>query len=149
MRGFRSNSSILAGITSLPVLTGFAVSIPAQAEMLSFKADLVGASEVPPTTSKGAGTADLTYDTATKKLSYKVTYTGLTGPATMGHIHGPAAVGKNAPVAIPFANPTSPIDGSATLTAGQEADLLAGMMYVNVHTADNKGGEIRGQVVKK
>jgi len=104
---------------------------------------------VPATTSKGAGSASLSYDTATKMLSYKVTYSGLTGPATMGHIHGPAEIGKNAPVAIPFASPASPIEGSATLTDAQAADLLAGKMYVNVHTAENKGGEIRGQIVQK
>ena len=104
---------------------------------------------MPATTSKGAGSASLSYDTATKMLSYKVTYSGLTGPATMGHIHGPAEIGKNAPVAIPFASPASPIEGSATLTDAQAADLLAGKMYVNVHTAENKGGEIRGQIVQK
>ena len=104
---------------------------------------------MPATTSKGAGSASLSYDTATKMLSFKVTYSGLTGPATMGHIHGPAEIGKNAPVAIPFASPASPIEGSATLTDAQAADLLAGKMYVNVHTAENKGGEIRGQIVQK
>jgi len=104
---------------------------------------------VPATTGKGAGSASLSYDTATKMLSFKVTYSGLTGPATMGHIHGPAEIGKNAPVAIAFASPASPIEGSATLTDAQAADLLAGKMYVNVHTAENKGGEIRGQIVQK
>ena len=104
---------------------------------------------MPATTGKGAGSASLSYDTATKMLSFKVTYSGLTGPATMGHIHGPAEIGKNAPVAIAFASPASPIEGSATLTDAQAADLLAGKMYVNVHTAENKGGEIRGQIVQK
>ena len=60
----------------------------------------------------------------------------------------PAEIGSNAGVVIPFANAASPIDGTAILTDAQAADLLAGKMYVNVHTAENKGGEIRGQIIK-
>ena len=45
-------------------------------------------------------------------------------------------------------NPTSPATGSATLTDAQAADLMAGRWYVNIHTAANRGGEIRGQVEK-
>ena len=58
-------------------------------------------------------------------------------------------IGKNAGVMIPIQNiATSPAEGSATLTDPQAADLLGGRMYVNVHTAANPGGEIRGQVTK-
>lgn len=121
---------------------------PAQAETMNFKADLQGASEVPATASKGTGAGAITFDTTTKKLDYKVTFSGLSGAATMGHIHGPAEVGSNAGVVIPFANAASPIEGTAILTDAQAADLLAGKMYVNVHTAENKGGEIRGQIIK-
>jgi CHRD domain-containing protein len=120
---------------------------PAFAEKM--KATLEGKSEVPPTTSAGKGTADIDYDAATKKLTWKVTYSGLTGPATAGHFHGPAEVGKNAGVAVAIPNiATSPAEGSATLTDAQAADLMAGKYYVNVHTAANPGGEIRGQVTK-
>jgi hypothetical protein len=65
------------------------------------------------------------------------------------HIHGPAEPGANAPPVVPFANAASPITGTATLTDVQAADLAAGKWYVNVHTAANRGGEIRGQIVKK
>jgi len=120
---------------------------PAFAE--KFKATLDGKSEVPPIASKGAGTADIDYDPATKKLSWKLTYSGLSGPATAAHFHGPAESGKNAGVAVAIPNATSsPAEGSATLTAAQAADLEAGKYYVNVHTKDNPGGEIRGQVTK-
>jgi hypothetical protein len=120
---------------------------PAFADKL--KATLDGASEVPPTTSAGKGTADIDYDAATKKVTWKLTYSGLTGPATAAHFHGPAEAGKNAGVAIAIANATSsPVDGSATLTDAQAADLLAGKYYVNIHTAANPCGEIRGQVTK-
>ena len=120
---------------------------PASAE--KFKATLDGKSEVPPTTTAGKGTADIDYDPATKKLSWKLSYSGLSGPATAAHFHGPADEGKNAGVAVAIPNATkSPAEGSATLTDQQAADLEAGKYYVNVHTAANPGGEIRGQVTK-
>src|SRR6201990_2712397 len=120
---------------------------PAFAE--KFKATLDGKSEVPPNTSAGTGSADLDYDAASKKLSWKVTYSGLSGPATAAHFHGPAESGKNAGVAVPIPNAgSSPVEGRATLTDAQAADLEAGKYYVNIHTAANPGGEIRGQVTK-
>jgi hypothetical protein len=113
------------------------------------KATLDGASEVPPNTSAGKGTADIDYDAATKKLTWKLTYSGLSGPATAAHFHGPSEAGKNAGVAVAIPGATSsPAEGSATLTDAQAADLVAGKYYVNVHTAANPGGEIRGQVTK-
>ena len=120
---------------------------PAFAEKM--KATLDGKSEVPPTTTAGKGTADIDYDPASKKLSWKLTYSGLSGPPTAAHFHGPAEPGKNAGVAVAIPNATSsPAEGSATLTDAQAADLMAGKYYVNVHTAANPGGEIRGQVTK-
>jgi hypothetical protein len=79
-------------------------------------------------------------------LTWKVTYSGLTGPATR-YSHGPAEAGKNAPVVVPFKDAASGAEGSATLTDAQAADLMA-KMYINVHTEANKGGEIGGQVTK-
>ena len=120
---------------------------PAFAEMM--KATLDGKSEVPANASTGTGTADIDYDAATRKLSWKLSYSGLSGPATAAHFHGPAEPGKNAGVAVAIPNATSsPAEGSATLTEAQAADLMAGKYYVNVHTAANPGGEIRGQVTK-
>jgi hypothetical protein len=123
-----------------------ALSAPAFADKM--KATLNGASEVPANTTAGTGTADIDFDPATKKLSWKLNYSGLTGPATMAHFHGPAEPGKNAGVAVPITPATSPTEGSTTLTDAQAADLVAGKYYVNVHTEANKGGEIRGQVTK-
>ena len=113
------------------------------------KATLDGKSQVPPNTSAATGTADLDYDPASKKLSWKLSYSGLSGPATAAHFHGPAETGKNAGVAVAIPNATSsPVEGSATLTDAQAADLSAGRYYINIHTAANPGGEIRGQVTK-
>ncbi len=119
---------------------------------IAYAAHLAGNSEVPPTTSAGTGDAKLNYDTATKVLSWTVTYSGLTGPATAAHIHGPAAAGANAGVLIPFEAPKAPsgtITGSKALTDAQYADLNSGLYYVNIHTEANKGGEIRGQIARQ
>jgi hypothetical protein len=125
----------------------FAFAGPAFADKM--KATLDGASEVPAVTTAGKGTADIDYDPASKKLSWKVTYTGLSGPATAAHFHGPAGATDKAGVAVAIPNAgTSPVEGSATLTDAQAADLTAGKYYVNIHTAANPGGEIRGQVMK-
>jgi hypothetical protein len=127
---------------------------PTRAAGATYKTTMNGASEVPPTTSSGTGTATVTYDDATKQVTWSGTFTGLTGPVTAAHIHGPADPGKNAGVIVvlsqkdvPF---TSPFQGSATLAADKatalSAALSAGQAYVNVHTAANPGGEIRGQL---
>lgn len=121
----------------------------AHAATETFHARLDAASEVPPTTSHGHGEATVTLDTTTRQVRWNVTYSGLTGPATMAHIHGPAAPGKNADVLVSLGEVTgSPIDGTATVTPGQVDALEAGKTYVNIHTAANPGGEIRGQLTK-
>ena len=139
-----SNKTMLA---TLALGAAIAFAGPAFAEKM--KATLDGKSEVPPNTSAATGTADIDYDAATKKLTWKLTYSGLSGPATAAHFHGPADPGKDAGVAVAIPNATSsPAEGSATLTDAQAADLMAGKYYVNVHTAANPKGEIRGQVTK-
>jgi CHRD domain len=122
---------------------------PAFAEIMAFKADLDGASEVPPTTSQGTGNLTATYDTTSKKLAWKGTVSGLSGNATAAHFHGPAEPGKNAGVLVPAPGvSTGAFEGSATLTDDQARALTAGQTYFNVHTAAHPSGEVRGQVVK-
>src|SRR3981081_2214926 len=131
------------------VVWGGPVGFARPASANKMKATLDGASEVPPTTTAGKGAADIDYDPASKKLSWKVTYSGLSGPATAAHFHGPAEADKNAGVKVPIPNATSsPAEGSATLTDEQAAALTAGKYDINVHPAANPGGEIRGQVTK-
>jgi len=129
-----------------------ASSAPSQAAPMKFKASMNGASEVPPTQTSGTGTVTANYDPATKMLTWEGNFSGLTGPATAAHFHGPAEPGKNAAPAIWISekgqNLSSPFKGSATLTDAQADDLQKGLWYANVHTEANKGGEIRGQVVK-
>jgi CHRD domain len=135
-------------ISAVALAAAFGLSASASAEVMKMKANLSAASEVPPTKSDGKGTADITYDTTSKKLSWKLNYTGLTGPATMAHFHGPASVTENHAPAVPIPDPKSGTEGSATLNDAQAKDLMDGKYYVNVHTDANKGGEIRGQVTK-
>lgn len=135
----------MAGVMLLGVtLAGSA----ARAEVIKLSGELKGSNEVPPNNSSGSGKAEATYDTDTKTLTYTVTYDGLTGPAMGAHFHGPSEAGKNAGIALPFKSTQSPIQGTATLTDAQAADLLGGKWYANIHTAANPGGELRGQMAK-
>lgn len=121
-----------------------------RAASTTFKATMNGASEVPSNTTTGTGAATVTVDGT--NITWNVTFSGLTGPATAVHIHGPAPAGKNAGVMIWLSEKgkpaTSPVTGSGTLTEAQIGDLNNGQCYVNVHTAANPGGEIRGQLAK-
>ena len=140
------STMLLAGMAC----AGLLAAAPASADTVQYKAMITPSSEVPPVAdSQGTGQLAATYDTETHVLSYGVTYAGLTGPATMAHLHGPAPVGKNAGVMVPITGDlASPIKGEVKLTDEQVKALTDGDLYFNVHTAANKGGEMRGQVVK-
>jgi CHRD domain len=89
-----------------------------------------------------------TFNTASSKLYWKGSVTGLSGPATAAHFHSGEAR-KNGGVVVPIAGADKgSFEGSATLTDAQAEELMAGKWYVNLHTAANKGGEVRGQVTK-
>lgn len=133
-------------MVSLSLLAVFLVRGSAQAEQIRFRADLAPG---PGIASSGKGIATASLDTTSKTLTWNVDYSGLSGPATAAHIHGPADPGANAGIVVPFSgNLASPIKGSATLTDAQIAQLEAGKWYVNIHTEANKPGEIRGQLVR-
>ncbi|MDE2296917.1 MAG: CHRD domain-containing protein [Burkholderiales bacterium] len=118
-------------------------------DTVKFGATLSGAAEVPPTNSAGTGTLVATLDKGSSVLNWRLSFSGLTGPAVAAHFHGPALPGANAGVVVPIPLAMTPAEGQATLTPAQVADLTAGKWYVNVHTAAHPGGEIRGQVMVK
>jgi CHRD domain len=108
---------------------------------------LSGTSEVPPVVSAGAGSIELALNRQTNVLTWTVVYSGLSGPVTGAHLHGPAIAGQNAGVAIPMlGNLTSPFVGAVILSPDQVAELRAGNWYFNLHTAYYPNGEIRGQI---
>jgi len=132
----------LSACNSMRTNTGMATGTAMMMTQLS------GANEVPPVATSGAGSVETSYNRDTFMLRWTVTYCGLSGPATGGHLHGPAMPGQNAPVVVPFTGSlASPISGGQILTPAQASDLLAGKWYVNLHTQANPGGEIRGQLV--
>ncbi len=145
-----SSRRIALAAASLAALALAAGCSSMSSDTVTLGATLTAGAEVPPNASTGSGTAQVWPNKNTNLLKWKVEYTGLTGPATASHFHGPAEVGKNTAPVVPFKPPvTSPIEGETTITSAQATDLLAGKWYVNVHTAKNPGGEIRGQVTVK
>jgi Cu/Zn superoxide dismutase len=137
-------SLFLIGLLSLAACNGPSSNTAMATAMLS------ASSEVPATNSAGAGKANVTIDTNSDKISWTIAYSGLSGAVTGAHFHGPAEAGANASVAIPITGDMlSPMKGEATITNEQKTQLLAGKWYVNLHTAVNPDGEIRGQVIFK
>lgn len=109
----------------------------------SYVASLTGAAETPPVATAASGSASLTLN-PDDTLTYSVTTTGLT--ATVAHIHLGAA-GVPGPILIPLTGgPASFAGTTPALTAEQKAQLKGGLLYVNVHSAANPAGEIRGQI---
>jgi hypothetical protein len=132
------------------------VAVPAAAEVIGLHAELTGDQAVPPANTAASGTLTATYDSETRLLTWSIEYAGLSGLgaglvgyATAAHFHGPAEPGEVAAPVLPIVNErlTSPIQGTATLTEDQAADLMAGLWYFNIHTAVHPDGEIRGQVM--
>ena len=132
-------------------VTATAMSGAATTKTVGWKAPLTSAQEVPKQVVKmaaahGSFTATLSGNT----LKWKLTYADLTGPATAAHIHV-GAKGKSGNVVVPLcgAQPAckSGLSGSAKITSQLKTWFSKHLLYVNVHTAKNPAGEIRGQLV--
>jgi len=109
-------------------------------------APLVARSETPHPKGASRATGLFTATLTGSSLSWRLTFSRLTGKALAAHIHlgRPGVAG---PVAVPLCGPcASGVHGTKKLTARVRSALLSGGAYVNVHTAKNPGGEIRGQV---
>ena len=132
--------SALAGALVLAVISA------ADAQTASLAAHLFGNSVVPQTKSDAYGEAQFTYDSETRQLDYYVTYDG--AAPTRIDLHGPAAPGENAGAVAVFSVSESPVTGKVTLTPEQANVLLAGKMYVDLHSQAYANGEIRGQIQK-
>jgi hypothetical protein len=139
-------------------------------KIVTFKATMSGASEVPANATTGTGTFTATLDTSTNVFTYDVTFTGLTSPVNNGHIHAPAAATATSGTTINYntlagatfsfgatagtAHGTAVLNSTTAITATMSGDslkklLFAGLAYSNIHTTQNPGGEIRGQIIKQ
>jgi CHRD domain len=151
---------LLAGIALAAVLT----ACPTGTMTNTYKTTMNGANERPTAiTTNGAGSVTATLDLNTKILTVAGTYEKLSGavkaPGTLtsgAHIHGPATADATAGVLFDLTASESATAGTGTLagttrvlTDAEIADLNAGKWYVNVHTATNAAGEIRGQLAKQ
>ena len=131
---------------------------PAAATSFNLAASHDGAQETPPVVTAGTGSMSITYDDVTNLLTWTGSFSGLTGTTTDAHFHGPAAPGAG-PAGVqvatnagsgdifPLGVTSGAFSGSASITATQGADLLAGLWYHNIHSTFKTGGEIRGQVL--
>jgi hypothetical protein len=138
-----ATKSLLLQLVSISfvVLAGCASDSYQQSNKLS----LTGAQEVPPVTTSASGSGTITVG-ADKSVSGSVTTSGIA--ATAAHIHE-GAMGANGPVIVPLAKTSDnvwSVAAAAKLTDAQYESYKAGKLYVNVHSAANKGGEIRAQL---
>jgi hypothetical protein len=142
----------LVAVLALAVAASLAVTalaFGARASSISVNAKLNAMQEVPAqvvkdTKAKGRFTGTL----VGSKLTWKLTFSGLTGPATAAHIHL-GAMGKAGNVAIPLCAPCKTgVHGKTTLSAALKKALKHHKLYVNVHTAKNPNGETRGQLAE-
>jgi hypothetical protein len=119
----------------------------AHAENISLVAHLLGSAEVPSTQSDAFAEAQFTYDSASRALQYYLNYDGVT-PAKVD-LHGPAAANEKASAVLNITLSDSPISGTVRLTPEQGQELLAGKMYLDIHSQKYPDGEIRGQIIRQ
>ncbi|HEX2534370.1 MAG TPA: CHRD domain-containing protein, partial [Chitinophagaceae bacterium] len=109
-----------------------------------------GAQEVPAVTTNATANLTGSYNETSNQLTYSITWTGLSGDATMAHFHGPAMAGQVAPPLITLNIVTNGTNGTAAGTVNivdsVEQFFKEGKMYYNIHTTANQPGEIRSQV---
>jgi hypothetical protein len=159
----------IATALMLPVPAAYAIPI-------TFVADLTGVNEVPPVVSPGTGFAAVVLDPTAQTLQVNVTFSGLTSNTNAAHIHCCTPLGMNAGVAttVPafpgfplgvtsgtyssvvfdltqatIYNPVFITSQGGTIPLAEAAliaGIVNGMTYLNIHTVNNPGGEIRGQL---
>jgi len=139
--GFVATALALAGLGA-----GLGLASPGS-RPTTLSARLAAAAERPAPKAAGAASGRFTATLDGSRLTWRLTFSRLTGKAVAAHLHLGRA-GVAGPVAVPLCGPcASGVHGSVKLSSKVRAALLARGVYVNVHTAKNPGGEIRGQVL--
>lgn len=121
----------------------------AQAASITFNFPLTAGEQVPPNGSAGTGDCSVILDDVSGAVSVSCSFSGLSTPAAAAHIHGLAAAGANAGVILPLTPDLATsgnITGNGVLDAAQMTGMLDGLTYVNLHSTQYPGGELRGQV---
>jgi hypothetical protein len=135
----------------LALATAFSlIALPAMAPAAIHNFDVAsidGAQETPPNASTSTGSATLTLDDVTGIVTFNITHNCCGSGEILAHVHGPAGPGVPAGIVynLPLGSPK--VGSSPVLSAQQQADMLAGLHYVNIHSNDFTGGEIRGQIL--
>lgn len=139
----------------LLILAAIMIAVGLWAPKLSadqiFAAHLSGAQDVPPTNSPATGFFTVDLNTPQTMITVNGSFSGLEGPATAAHIHGPGLPGMNAGVLFPFTGVPNATSGSIptqmfNITPTEVGYLESGELYVNVHSTVFTSGEIRGQL---
>lgn len=142
---------VLTIATSLLLALVLAACAPAAGNDNEFRANLSGNEEVPSVATTGTGMAMATLDPNTMTLNVSGTFSGLSSPTSAAHIHA-GRRGENGDVVFPLTvvaegdGTSGTLEGEFTLTRDQVDTLREGGYYVNVHTPNNPGGEVRGQL---
>jgi hypothetical protein len=132
--------------TAIPLAAAFMLAtIPlAQAKTVNLTGSFV--TEGSATTTPSGDVAG-TLDTMSGKVTYTITYSGLSGPVTASHFHGPATAEQTAGVMLPIPGPyKSGMQGAVTANSATVKAILDGMTYVNLHTTAYPMGEARAQI---
>jgi len=129
------------------VVSGGATGATKSMTKMTFTAVLNVGQETPvPKGTKSGAAGKFTATVSGTTVTWKLTFSHLTGRATAAHIHA-GKKGVPGPVIVPLCGPcTSPASGTGKVTAAQLRQMKSGGTYVNVHTTKNPGGEIRGQI---
>lgn len=135
---------VLLAVAAALAVTAASLAAPRSG---GWSAKLTAAQEAPAQAVKTPAASGAFHATVSgKTLKWTLTFSKLSGPATAAHIHL-GAMGKAGNVLVPLCGPCkSGASGSAPLTGALKADFAKHLLYVNVHTAKNPAGEIRGQV---
>ena len=144
-----NNKILLAGLSLIAIMTSCIGTTN-----VNYTAALLGINEVPPvtTSSNTSAAVTATLDLKTGQLLVNGTYSYLSGQVTAQHIRGPAGAGAIGPIVFTLTNTATAaqgkFEGMFTLSASQINDLNNGLYYINLETAANPSGEVRGQLIK-
>jgi hypothetical protein len=144
--------SVIPSVTAVLLLAAGATLAPSSARAadddIVYTATLTDDEQTMPTYSPGKGFAEIRLERATLKITWKITYEGVTSPVTAVGLYGPDNPGANAGQVVDLGvnGLKSPITGSTVISDGVLSYLVTGRVYVNLHTKKYKDGELRGQL---